>query len=250
MAEAKPLKVLIGTPTAGGVVKTAYPRTVLRAAEAVARAGGTCDLITFDGADLVLARNALAAAAIQRGFTHLLSLDSDMAVEGAVFDRLIAARRGVVAAIYTERRMDMAIYAAEMAKDGDHRRATALAARFTAAVETGKLQVTNELCRVRHAALGASLIAVPIFHKLTQAGLPTYRYQGLAAHGLPEETPDWFGRIERAPGEWLSEDYSFCRRCAEAGIDLWGYVGPGVGHVGEMVYEGAFVEQLKTGRVR
>ena len=47
----------------------------------------------------------------------------------------------------------------------------------------------------------------------------------------------------------MSEDYSFCARAAEAGVAIKGYVGPGVGHVGSFIFEGPFIERLKTGKL-
>ena len=49
-------------------------------------------------------------------------------------------------------------------------------------------------------------------------------------------------------GDWLSEDYAFCRRVSELGdVDVNAYVGDGVGHVGKFVYGGPYIERLKSG---
>ena len=89
------MKVLIGTPTAGGIAKIQYSTSVLSCANAVAEVGGRCELVTFDGAHLVVARNYIAhRTLIDPEVTHVLSLDSDMDVDIDVFRRMIAADAG------------------------------------------------------------------------------------------------------------------------------------------------------------
>lgn len=245
------MKVLIGTPTAGGIAKIQFATSVLNCANAVAEAGGHCELVTFDGAHLVIARNYIAHHALSDPtITHVLSLDSDMDVGIDVFRRLIAAQTDLVAAVYTERGMDLKTFATSMTQDGDARRATALSARFTSSVDTGRLTVRNNLCSLRNTALGCSLIRREVFERIIAGGkVEPFICKKLRDMGVKGEMWNFFAEIAASDGGFLSEDYSFCTRAKAVGVDLIGYVGPGVGHVGSFTYEGPFIERLKTGRV-
>ncbi|MGB0410695.1 MAG: hypothetical protein ACPGFA_03820 [Pikeienuella sp.] len=245
------MKVLIGTPTAGGIAKIQYSTSVLACANAVAEAGGTCELVTFDGAHLVIARNYIAHCALSDpAITHVLSLDSDMDVDIEVFRRLIAANVDLVAAVYTERGMDLQAFANDLAANRNPGRATARAARFTATVEEGELTVRNHLCKLKNTALGCSLIRRSVFERIIATGqVKPFICRKLRDMGLTGEMWDFFAESAAPQGGILSEDYSFCERAKAAGITLTGYVGPGVGHVGSFTYEGPFIERLKTGRV-
>jgi len=75
--------VLIATPTAGGVVKAFYATTLVKTIIAVKEAGWGVDFITVDGSYISKSRNYFAHLLLrQPHFTHLVMIDSDMAVEG------------------------------------------------------------------------------------------------------------------------------------------------------------------------
>ena len=59
------MKVVIATPTAGGMTMTAYTQTVVGATIAISEVGGTYRLLTVDGADVVISRNLLAHSFLQ-----------------------------------------------------------------------------------------------------------------------------------------------------------------------------------------
>src|SRR3954469_11209983 len=75
--------VLIATPTAGGVVKALYATTLVKTIVAVKEAGWGVDFLTVDSSYISKARNYFAHFLLrQPHFTHLVMIDSDMAVEG------------------------------------------------------------------------------------------------------------------------------------------------------------------------
>ena len=73
-------------------------------------------LATIDSADVARARNGLANMALaDDSVTHILFVDSDMAIDTEVFRPFIAFDRAMVGAIFPERALDLECYAEERA---------------------------------------------------------------------------------------------------------------------------------------
>jgi len=48
---------------------------------------------------------------------------------------------------------------------------------------------------------------------------------------------------------WKTEDYRFCEKCHEIGIDIWCYPNIKMGHLGNYDYSGSYFDYLKKGVV-
>jgi hypothetical protein len=53
--------------------------------------------------------------------------------------------------------------------------------------------------------------------------------------------------IEPETGEYLSEDYAFCRRWRDLGGEVWADAESPLTHVGHATYRGSLVQALKPG---
>jgi hypothetical protein len=53
--------------------------------------------------------------------------------------------------------------------------------------------------------------------------------------------------IEPETGEYLSEDYAFCRRWRDLGGEVWADIENPLTHVGHATYSGAVIQALKPG---
>ena len=102
------MHVLIATPTAGQLVTTAYTATLVNATKALHEAGLDYHHSTFDGADIVMARNYLANEALRRRYRHrrrqrqciekafdLLKLQPHAALHPVGFHQLVVIRSEV-----------------------------------------------------------------------------------------------------------------------------------------------------------
>jgi len=246
------MKVLIGTPTAGGIATTAFTQSVVAATIAIHEQDGSYTFVCIDGADVIMARNLLAHHFLSdKSLTHILFIDNDMLIELGVFRHFLSADVPMLGAAYSERRMDMAIFGAGMAEHGNEERARALASHFNVHVIPGEIEVSKNVCKVRALGFGCVLIKRSVFEALIEQNeVRSYISRTVKNMGLKGIVYDFFDKIQLESGDWLSEDYAFCHRVTSLGyVDVNAYVGGGVGHVGQFTYSGPYIERLKVGKV-
>lgn len=246
------MSVLIATPTTQGAVSARYAQTLVAATQALGEAGLRYRLMTVDSAEVWVARTAMVHAFLaDPGATHLLFLDSDMAVEGGVIRRLLARGAPIAGAAYAARRIDLSAYAAAMAEVADPGRARALASDFAVSVRGGRGEVREGFAEVEGFGFGCVLIRRPLLEAMIANGAVRPLVSArLRQMGLEGEIWDFFDEWRLPDGDRLSEDLSFCRRVREmGGVPLVAWVGPGVEHIGPFAYGGAYLERLKAGRV-
>jgi hypothetical protein len=245
--------VLIGTPTAGGVVKSRFASTLVEVVLAVKDAGWDATFATVDGCYVSIARNYFANKLLsQAQFTHLLMIDSDISFDGHLVCRLIRSGKPVIAAAYPGRQMNWQAFAVasrhpELSEA--NRFALALTYPLELASEPGtrQVKVTDGMCRVNRIALGCSVIQRGAFESLIAAGM---------ARSLPNDTAegngfkgpfyDFFSEMTREDGGLIGEDYSFCKRWHSIpGNEIWAVVDESIGHVGDMIYGAPFLNRLR-----
>ncbi|MEL6680023.1 MAG: hypothetical protein AAFQ51_15055, partial [Pseudomonadota bacterium] len=230
------------TPTASGTVTAHYAKSLIHAAQAAEEIGWAYGLTTFDGADIELARNAIAAQMLaDRACTHLLFLDSDMDVSRATFHRLFARGHDMAGVIYPKRSRDWARYGALLASGLGEPVARAASAEFVVRFAEPRIEVSEGWCRVAAIGTGCLLIHRGVFERLAQTGgVP--RLSALGGGG--DDVHDFFGRVTLKDGSRLSEDYAFCARVVEMGGEIWGLADADVGHVGQHDFRARFVDHL------
>jgi len=251
--------VLIATPTAGGVVKALYATTLLKTVIAVKDAGWSVDFVTVDSSYISKARNYFAHLLLSKPhITHLVMIDSDMSFEGHVICRMIHCDKPVVAAAYSQRRINMVAFA-QAARNPELALAelTALALEYNLRPElepgARQLKVIDGMCRVNYVALGCAVIRRDAFESLIATGTVRLRPDRfLQKVGLESsEGPfyDFFGEITLEDDNILSEDYSFCKRWhSTPGNEIWAVVDEPIGHVGDMVYSAPYLNRLLQGK--
>jgi hypothetical protein len=104
------MKILIATPAYGGQVTTTYCETLVGLLDHFAEKHPH---VRFEHKFLSLSllpfmRNVFANLVMQdESFTHLLFVDADMGFSPSLIERMIAADKAVVGAIYPHRRFDL-----------------------------------------------------------------------------------------------------------------------------------------------
>ena len=243
------MKVLIATPTVQGTVTSAYARTLVSLTQCLGGLGAAYAFMTIDNADVISARNLLAHAFMQDdSFTHLLFIDSDMAVQPAVMHRLFALQAPIAGVAYPQRRLDLNIFAQAVRDDKELEQAKAVASTFTLRLSRGRKQVRDNIMEVEGLGFGFVLMEKNLMKRLVAAGLA--RPMSLERFGqtdLVGEMHDFFSELTDADGGRLAEDHAFCERVRLLGdTPVLAYIGPGVGHVGQFIHDAAFVDRLRA----
>jgi hypothetical protein len=241
------MHVLIATPTAGQLVTTAYTSTLVVATQVLNTAGLQYHHSTFDGADIVMARNYLANEALRNpAVGWVLWIDSDMAIPRRMFERLISANKPMIGGIYSERSLDLERYVKFRNEGFDEDQARALSTNFNVRVTAGQLTIQNGLVPVDGVGFGCVLTRRDLLERMVQSGVaPEVPSGKLAKMGFGPTMRNFFGEIRNPDGSYLSEDYSFCQRVREMGETVWGIADERLGHVGNFEYGASFLAQLQ-----
>jgi hypothetical protein len=242
-------RVYIASPTVSGIVTTAYAGTLVAITMALQKRNVTYRYTNFDGSDIVMARNYLANAFLQdEAASHILFVDSDMAVPQETLSVLFDSDKEFIGTVYPERRLDLEKFASYLGKGQTHRAALALSLIFNVRHFANEIQVINGLCRVSGLGFGCVLIARSVFEKIVaKNGADTLTSGKLRTSGLKGAMYDFFAEIGMENGDHLSEDYSFCERVNRtSACDIWAFVGGAVGHVGQFTYGGSYLDSLEA----
>lgn len=248
------VNVLICVPSFRGMVMSHTMVAISRAVFLLAKLGINSDVINIDSAEITVARNTLASYALRQAHvTHLLFIDDDMTFEPDAVIDLLRCDKPIIGYIYPKRVLNQEqVYAA--ARGG---------ASFDAAITAGlefvhrhipnaTLSITEGLCPVRGVGMGLCLIKMSTFQTMVDKG----------AVNMPEPTTAesdggfFAGQIigffdpiySDEAGRFLSEDLSFCERWREScGGEVWAKVNRKIGHIGQYIYAGNYMDRLKTG---
>lgn len=190
----------IGIPCNSGQVKTEFMSSFINMI-----AGNACvkHLQWADSGPIHLQRNTLAMAAMERGTSHLLMLDSDMEMPFNLIPALMRHRKPVVGALCFKR---WPAYTPTLYRGKKHQ------LEVMTKWPRGLVEVVGTGC-------AAMLVDVTVFATLEY---PWFRY---------EEDPG---------GKLIGEDLGFCYRCGEAGIPIYVDTTISCGHIGSMNFNEAF----------
>ncbi len=213
------------------------------------------------------ARNTAVAHLLgDKRFTHLMFIDSDLGFESSAFFRLLDCNKPVVGGVYPQKSINMdklyqtglqyllkATTASSQPLTTDRWVAKALTYNYNMLKPSGKLsefgyEAESGFIRCKHVPTGFMLIQRQTLELLAQRS-PEMRYTVHAVPGMSEEVRRCFytffdTMIDPITKEYLSEDYAFCLRVQDAGLEVWMDLFTGFTHTGNHTFSGHPFESL------
>jgi len=246
---AQPPSIFLATPCYGGLATTAYMSSVL-ALQRVCMERRIGLQVELGGGDALIprARGIMAAKFLEHTtHTHLLFVDADIGFRPEAVFRLLDAGREVIGGVYPAKRVHW-----DKARRAFERKAADIPAaslnyvvRFLPS-ETNAVEVDDDgFGEVAYVGTGFMLIARSALQKLTDAH-PNLRarHGDMAGAAVPEATMLFETVIEPDTGQYLSEDYAFCRRWRDLGGAIYADFHTRLTHVGHASYEGSLRDSI------
>jgi len=143
-------------------------------------------------------RNSCAAKFLMGKSSHLMFVDADIGWAPEDIVKLVTHDVDVACGVYPQKIIPPK-YVVNVKKDGERR---------------------GDLIEAHSAGTGFMLIKREVFEKLIEAGATKYHDD----IGLGPETDfqyDFFNCTVDETGQYLTEDYSFCRSVQQAGLKVW-----------------------------
>lgn len=241
--------LMIAVPTTGGMMKSRTVTSLMQLGKALARAGIDYRFWNVDSSDVVTARNRYANTLLASPrHDALLFVDSDMEFAPRVVMRMLALDTGVVAAAYKKKQFDLTAFAQAMADHGDEKKAISQNGAFTVLPTWDKSK--RQPMKLKGGFLSAAAAGMGLC-QITRAAL-----QEMVAEGAVEEHKGvlegreyryhgFFNHLDYQ-GNQLLEDYAFCYRWTRLmKRELPVCVDEDIGHVGEFVFKGTYLDTLK-----
>jgi hypothetical protein len=239
--------LFFATPCHGGAVEIRHLNSVLNLQAACAAKGIGFHLEQLED-DRIIAR---ARARLARRFlahgeaTHLLFCDADIAFAPENAFRLLDSGKDLIAGVCPLKHYDWERVRAAVRADAPDLQAAALnyVLRFLPDARQA-VEVSDEgFAQVAYVGTGFMMIRRETLQRVVAA------HPELMAE-LDGEGPTamvFEPTIEAGTGEYLSEDYAFCRRLRDLGGEVWADVAARFVHVGPHAFAGSLIEAMRKG---
>jgi hypothetical protein len=243
--------VYLATPCYGGMVNVHFMQSVL-SLQAACRERGIGLYIDLMGGDALItrARSRLAARFLaHKEATHLLFCDADIGFAPENLFRLLAADKPVIGGVYPLKVIDWEKARAAAKADAPDLLAASLGyvIRFIPTPDHS-VSIEGGIAKVAYAGTGFLLIRRAAMQQIVDAHPELKARMGDMGDALADEAVMVFETmIEPQTGQYLSEDYAFCRRWQDLGGEIWADMEARLTHVGAAAYTGSVMQALTPG---
>jgi len=241
--------VYLATPCYGGTVNLQYMQSVL-ALQAACRERGVGLTVDLMGGDALItrARSRLAGRFLAHPqATHILFCDADIGFAPENLFRLLAADKPVVGGVYPLKFVDWEKARAAAKADAPDLLAASLGyvIRFIPTPDSS-VEIEGGMAKVAYVGTGFLLVARAAMRGLVDAHPELTARMGDMVDGRAEQAVMVFETmIEPETGQYLSEDYAFCRRWRDLGGEIWADFEARLTHIGHTAYSGSLLQALK-----
>ena len=109
------------------------------------------------------------------------------------------------------------------------------------------VEVEDGVAKVAYAGTGFLMIAREAMQRVVDAHPELTADLGGVDDQVPRAVMVFDTVIEASTGQYLSEDYAFCRRWRDLGGDIWADMQARLTHVGHAAYTGSLVGAMRAG---
>ena len=217
--------LVLATPCFGGMVSQRYMQSAIALLQYGAATGldVSIELLGYDSL-ITRSRNALVARFLDRPeASHLLFVDADTGFNVEQVLRMLRFDEDLVAGMYPLKLLDWNAAALARARAGEPVETAAL--RYVGTpCEGAALERRDGFVTGDYAGTGFMLIRRGVLERMI-AAYPHTRYAAAHTAAAPSTSPNQYalfdGMIEPETRQYLSEDYTFCRRWRDIGGRLW-----------------------------
>lgn len=224
--------VLFLLPQYGGQLTTSFFESMLDWAQQAGEYGVKWNWIVDPGSTLLpMARSQLIALAMELDdWTHIIMCDSDMGFTVSDVCHLIEADKDYIGALYPAKGYPI---------------------QATSSTRNGIYRTEGDLAQCKYVATGLICIKRETIEKLYDKYADTLSFKaidGLRSEQIRYEVIDLFAIItnggdEEDPDMYLTEDYAFCKRVRDAGMEVWQHTKVNPTHSGMHTF--SFKEEAK-----
>ena len=243
--------IYLATPCYGGVLHLHFMQSVLALQEACRDRGIGLHIDLMGGDALITrARSRLAARFLAYAqATHILFIDADIGFAPENVFRLLEADKPLIAAVCPLKFIDWEKARAAAKAGAPDLMAASLGyvVRFIPTPDHS-VEVENGIAKVAYGGTGFLMIRREAMQQLVDAHPELRAKMGDMGDRLAGEAVMVFETmIEPETGQYLSEDYAFCRRWHDLGGEIWADMEARLTHVGAAAYSGSLVQAMRVG---
>lgn len=197
------MKVMIATPAQSGKVNTGYAMSLAYTTLHLAYNNIQFEYLLKDAGSLLVAeRNSIIKKFIDSDADYVMLIDADIAWPQDAITRLLSYNKDFVSACYPARGMTSFIFRPIVKEDGSI-----------------DFDESNGLLKMDYVPSGFMLISREGIEKMCEFHSNDY-YRNLDVHKNIDDGYALFN-TEIYNGEFWGEDYVFCRKAREAGLEIW-----------------------------
>jgi hypothetical protein len=243
--------VYLATPCYGGMLNLQFMQSVLALQDACRERGIGLHVELMGGDALITrARSRLAARFLAHPqATHILFCDADIGFSPQNLFRLLDADKPMIAGVYPLKFIDWDKARAAAKADAPDLMAASLGyvVRFIP-TPNHSVEIEDGIAKVAYGGTGFLLIQRQAMQDIVDAHPELRAGMGDMADKLGEEAVMVFETmIEPETGQYLSEDYAFCRRWRDLGGEIWADTEARLTHVGATAYSGSLMQAMRRG---
>lgn len=178
-------------------------------------------------------------------FTHLMFIDSDITFNPENVIRMINFDKDVVCGIYPKKGLDMNKIR-HLSRDDKilTEELEAISLDYVVNFDGESVTITNGFIPCMYAGTGFMMIKREVIEKLIQCYPETKYNNDVGGYNLPGMEDNFYALFDcficPKSRRYLSEDYAFCQRCIEQGMQIWLDLTCNLTHTGTHDYKGSF----------